>query len=47
MEDNRHQCVFNKMVDCSEHICQNCGWKPEVAAQRLQEWADKRAGNKP
>lgn len=35
-------CCFNRMVDCAKHECCNCGWNPEVARERIEDWEIKR-----
>ena len=37
MENNGH-CKFNRMVDCSNHECFNCGWNPDIMQERVNEW---------
>ena len=33
-------CIYNDYVECSDDpkICKQCGWKPEVAAKRSEDW---------
>ena len=39
--NDNHFCRFNKMIDCTEQDCgkcNKCGWNPEVANKRVEEW---------
>lgn len=29
-------CIYNKEVNCDKHKCDNCGWNPTVAEERLK-----------
>lgn len=41
--ENMNCCTFNKMIDCTERKkCNQCGWNPKVAAERLREWKKNR-----
>lgn len=42
MELNETQCKYNKMIDCKNHQCWNCGWNPAVAEKRVQRWLRSR-----
>ena len=43
--ENTNCCNYNKMIDCTEHKCSNCGWNPDVAAERIREWKKNRESN--
>lgn len=35
-------CKFNHSVDCFECAdCHNCGWNPDVAAERIEKWKEE------
>ena len=36
-----YQCDFNPNVICSVKACTHCGWNPEVAKARLEEFMEK------
>lgn len=42
MEIKPDQCLLNPMVNCCERRCQDCGWNPEVKAQRIAAWLRNR-----
>lgn len=42
MEEKRHTCRFNKMVDCESRMCWQCGWNPNVASIRIKDWLRRR-----
>lgn len=35
---NNGCCEYNRMIDCTENKCNECGWNPKVAAERIKEW---------
>jgi hypothetical protein len=36
LEKERELCRFNDAVECSKHMCRNCGWNPAVAKKRME-----------
>ena len=37
-------CPFTKNIDCAENNkrkCENCGWNPDVAKERIRDWRAK------
>ena len=36
-----YKCNFNAFVECNQKICSKCGWNPEVAEARLEEFRKK------
>ena len=35
---NIRPCEHNKMIDCDEKKCGNCGWNPVVKIKRVNDW---------
>lgn len=31
-------CPWNAQVDCSDRKCSKCGWNPDVAVRRIEEY---------
>lgn len=42
MNTTHGHCLQNPMVDCWTPECIQCGWNPEVKAQRIAAWLRNR-----
>lgn len=40
-EEGKYICRFNEGCHCDIPTCGCCGWNPEVAKRRLEEWLRK------
>ena len=44
-EEGKYICRFNEACHCDLPTCGYCGWNPEVARMRLEQWLRERGQN--